>query len=268
MDQSDVYSSHGNFSMLTFCRQSGRSGACRRLAVFIPGAILSALLAVPALAMDDLPVLNLDNPLRMDFSGSWEKDFRRSDNWEEELNRIFRLRQEAANRDRNTPYSRRGNQGPAVTLGNLRLNRGRGRGANIVDLARLAEYISRQSIITIRQNREEVRIERDGDADLVCGLGDEVMAPYTGRYGSELCGWDRQQLVFEITLPDDLMIIHRFSVAANSRSMRVVTSIISKGSNSFSLITVYNRYDAPADEFNCVQTLSRGRVCSQSSSQD
>jgi len=30
--------------------------------------------------MEDLPVLNLDNPLRMDFSGSWEKDFRRSDN--------------------------------------------------------------------------------------------------------------------------------------------------------------------------------------------
>ena len=255
-------------SMLSSCKQYQRIRRNRGISVPLSGLILSALLTTPALAMDELPVLNLDNPLRMDFSGSWEKDFRRSDNWEDELNRIFRLRQEAANRDRSTPYSRRANQGPAVTLGNLRLNRGRGRGANIVDLARLAEYISRQSTVTIRQNREEVRIERDGDADLVCGLSDATMTPYTGRYGTELCGWERQQLVFEITLPDDLMIIHRFSVAADVRSLRMVTSVISKGTNSFTLITVYNRYDAPADEFDCVQTLSRGRVCSQGSLQD
>lgn len=254
--------------MMSLCRQYQRIRWSQGVSVPVSGLILSALLTAPVLAMDDLPVLNLDNPLRMDFSGSWEKDFRRSDNWEEELNRIFRLRQEAANRDRRTPYSRRANQGPTVTLGNLRLNRGRGRGANIVDLARLAEYISRQSTVTISQNREEVRIERDGDADLVCGLSNATMAPYTGRYGSELCGWDRQQLVFEITLPDDLMIIHRFSVAADASSLRMVTSVISKGSNSFTLITVYNRYDAPADEFDCVQTLSRGRVCSQSAFQD
>ena len=101
-----------------------------------------------------------------------------------------------------------------------------------------------------------------------CGLSDATMAPYTGRYGAELCGWDRQQLVFEITLPDELMIMHRFSVAADAGSLRMVTSVISKGTNSFTLITVYNRYDAPADEFDCVQTLSRGRVCSQSSFQD
>jgi hypothetical protein len=254
--------------MMSLCKQYQRVRWNRGISVPVSGLILSALLTTPVLAMEDLPVLNLDSPLRMDFSGSWEKDFRRSDNWEEELSRIFRLRQEAANRDRSTPYIRRANLGPAVTLGNLRLNRGRGRGANIVDLARLAEYISRQSTVTIRQNREEVRIERDGDADLVCGLSDATMAPYTGRYGAELCGWDRQQLVFEITLPDELMIMHRFSVAADAGSLRMVTSVISKGTNSFTLITVYNRYDAPADEFDCVQTLSRGRVCSQSSFQD
>lgn len=248
-------------------KQLRHSASIRRGAVAVTGLVLFALLHTPLLAAEDLPVLNLDNPLRLDFSGSWEKDFRRSDNWEEELSRIFRLQQDASNRDRNSPYSRRGNSGPAVTLGNINLRRRRGRGANIVDLARLAEYISRQSTITIKQDREEVRIERDGDADLVCGLGDGTMKPYTGRYGAELCGWDRQQLVFEITLPDDLIVMHRFSVAANSRSLRMVTSVISKGSNSFSLITIYNSYDAPADEFNCVQTLSRGRVCSQNSAQ-
>jgi hypothetical protein len=227
---------------------------------------LSILHHAPLLAAEELPVLDLNNPLRLDFSGSWEKDFRRSDNWEEELNRLFRLQQNSSNRDRSTASGRRGNSGPRVSLGNMNLNRRRGRGANIVDLARLAEYISRQSTITIRQDREEVRIERDGDADLVCGLGDGTMNPYTGRFGVELCGWDRQQLVFEITLPDDLIVMQRFIVASNSRSLRMVTSIISKGSNSFSLITIFNSYDAPAQEFDCVQTLSRGRVCSQNSS--
>ena len=36
---------------------------------------------------DDLPILDLDTPIRMNFAGNWEKDFGRSDNWEDELNR-------------------------------------------------------------------------------------------------------------------------------------------------------------------------------------
>ena len=45
---------------------------------------------------DDLPVLDLDTPIRMNFSGNWEKDFARSDNWEDELNRRMNLRQQNA----------------------------------------------------------------------------------------------------------------------------------------------------------------------------
>ena len=36
---------------------------------------------------DDLPILDLDTPIRMNFAGNWEKDFGRSDNWEDGLSR-------------------------------------------------------------------------------------------------------------------------------------------------------------------------------------
>ena len=47
-------------------------------------------------SFDDLPILDLDTPIRMNFAGNWEKDFGRSDNWEDELSRRMSIRQENA----------------------------------------------------------------------------------------------------------------------------------------------------------------------------
>ncbi|PCJ22997.1 MAG: hypothetical protein COA96_12850 [SAR86 cluster bacterium] len=212
---------------------------------------------------DDLPTLNLDLPIRLDFSGSWEKDFRRSDNWEDELGRAMRIRQEAAARQRAQPGSGRSISAPPISIGNVNLSRSRGRGANIVDLARLAEYISRQSTLEITQRRDEIKIERSGEAALVCGTAYGIMETFANEHGVEVCGWDAQQLVFQIMLPDDLIIVHRFTVSSNQQQLSVITSISSKGGEPFNLIQVYTRYDAPQDEFDCVQTLSRGQVCNQ-----
>jgi len=213
-----------------------------------------------------LQVLDLDAPLRLDFSGFWEKDFRRSDNWQDELNRNLRLRQEAAARQSSSPGSGRRVSVPPISIGNINLNRSRGRGANIVDLARLAEYISRQTTLRITQTRDEVRIERRGDSTLVCGTDWEVEQTFVSEHGVEACGWDGAQLVFQTMLPDDLIIVHRFSVSADGQLLNLITSVISKGSESFDLIHAFNRYDAPPQEFDCEQTLSRGRVCSQNGS--
>ena len=49
------------------------------------GCLCWLTLATVAWGQNDLPVLDLDRPLRLDFSGSWEKDFARSDKWEDEL---------------------------------------------------------------------------------------------------------------------------------------------------------------------------------------
>lgn len=228
--------------------------------------VLVAMLVLSATELSaqtggDLPILDLNRPIRLNFSGSWEKDFRRSDNWEDELGRTMRIRQEVAARQSTQGRSR---SLPPISIGNVNLPRSRGRGANIVDVARLAEYISRQSTLEITQTRDEIRIERRGEAALVCGIDFVVTETFANQHGVEVCGWDGQQLVFQIMLPDDLVIWHRFSVSSDQQLLNLITSISSKGAEPFNLIQAFNRYDAPSVEFECLQTLSRGRVCNQS----
>ncbi len=227
-------------------------------------ATLCLTINVSAFSQDSLPQLDLDLPLRLDFSGSWEKDFRRSDNWEDELTRTLRIRQESAIRQQSSPGSSRSRSTPPISIGNLNLPRSRGRGANIVDLARLAEYISRQSVLDIMQTRDEIRIERRGEAALICGVEYERQQTFSSEHGVEVCAWDGQQLVFQIMLPDDLTIMHRFTVSSNQQVLNLLTRIYSKGGEPFNLIQAFNKYEAPRDEFNCIQTLSRGQVCNQS----
>lgn len=207
----------------------------------------------------ELPFLDLETPLRMDFSGSWEKDFRRSDSWQDELNRMMRIRQEQAGNQR---AGARSGGGPAISIGNINLNSGR-RGSSVVDLARLAEYISRQTRLTIIQDRYQVRIERDDEAPLVCGVDHGSQEVFTSVHGSEVCSWENQRLLFVVNLPGDLTITHRFTVSSDRQLLQMVTGIRSKGSAPFNLRQTFNRYDATPDQYNCVQTLSRGNVCSQ-----
>lgn len=213
---------------------------------------------------DDLPKLDLDQTLRPIFAGSWEKDFQRSDNWETELERVLLMRREAMERQRRGSS---GDIGISQRATNIGSSGGRRGGASVIELARLAEYISRQTTITITQNKFEVRIEREGDATLICSIEDDAMSSFSSAYGSEICGWDRNQLVFQTRLPDDLIILHRFNVASDRQHLSMLISITSRGGEPFNLRQTYNRYDAPDDEYNCTQTLSRGRVCSQTSGQ-
>ena len=216
-------------------------------------------LAGESIAQDDLPLLDLDTPVRLNFSGSWEKDFTRSDNWEDELNRVMRMRQEqaAAQVAGIRPLSR-----PRVSIGNINLNSSRSR-SNFVNLARVAEYISRQTTMEIIQNRNEVRVERKGEAPLICGMETGPTPTFSSPHGSEFCGWNRLQLIFEITLPEQLYITHQFSVSANGSSLQLITSIQNGDGIPFNLRQTYNKYEAPPEEYNCIQTISRGRVCSQ-----
>ncbi|MCY4265344.1 MAG: hypothetical protein OXE78_10865 [Gammaproteobacteria bacterium] len=220
----------------------------------------SPLAAQPSEAGDDLPVLDLDSPMRLNFAGSWEKDFARSDKWEDELNRNLRLRQEQAAMQR---AGIGGGISPRVSVGNMNLGSGNRRGSNLFEMAQLAEYINRPSILEIIQDRNEIRIERRGEAPLVCGLEMGPMSTFSSVHGTEICGWDQQQLVFQITLPGDLSIQHRFTVAAEGNELRMVTAISSRGSAPFNLIQTFNRFKATPNSLNCVLTVSRGRVCSQ-----
>lgn len=207
----------------------------------------------------ELPFLDLETPLRMNFSGSWEKDFRRSDSWQDELNRMMQTRQIQANNQRSGASS---GGGPAISIGNINLG-SRRRNSSVVDLARLAEYISRQALLTIVQDRYQVRIEREGEAPLICGVEHGSQEVFTSVHGSEVCSWENQRLLFVITLPGGITITHRFTVSSDRELLQMVTGIRNKGSTPFNLRQAFNRYEAGPDQYNCIQTLSRGNVCSQ-----
>ncbi len=150
----------------------------------------------------------------------------------------------------------RGDAGP-IGMSGSRRNVG-----NLIAHARLAELITRPTTMRIVQSDNEVRIERPGDAALVCGTANVDADNFQSPHGTEYCGWDRQQLVFQIVLADGVYIEHRFSVDPGGESLSMLTSVSSRGSLPFNLISFYNAYDAPEDGIHCVQTLSRGRVCS------
>ena len=207
---------------------------------------------------DDLPLLDLETPIRMNFAGNWEKDFARSDDWQDELSRRMSIRQETAALQRSGIGL---GQGPSISIGNLGLNKPRRRQANLFDLARLSEYINRSSTMEIFQNRYEVRIHRRGEAPLICSMETGPNEVFSSRHGTEICGWDRQQLVFEIALPDGLYITHRLSISSDSERIRFITSISSNGSVPFNLVQAFNKYQAPQDEYLCTQTVTRGRSC-------
>jgi len=223
-----------------------------------PLLALLLLNGVPAiLHAADEPVLRdpassgSDLPLRPLFAGSWQKDFARSDKWEEEVQRII----DQLNRE----MQRQQGRGDAGAVGMSGSRRGVG---NLVAHARLAELITRQTTMRITQSGNEVRIERQGDAALVCSTLSDIENTFSSAHGSELCGWDRLQLVFQIMLAEGVLIEHRFSVDPSGEELSMLTSVSSRGSAPFNLMTFYTRYEAPGDGINCVQTLSRGLVCS------
>jgi len=82
-------------------------------------------------------------------------------------------------------------------------------------------------------------------------------------YGTEICGWDGNQLVSILLLPDGLHVTHRFTVARDGLQLRVVTTVSSSSSRvPFTLRRFYTKFERPRSNFNCIETLSMKRVCS------
>jgi hypothetical protein len=192
-----------------------------------------------------------DPDARPNFEGSWQKDYRRSDDVEQKLNLTLAAIQRQ--------YERA--QGRSDT--NISVGQTRHRGTTIIDLARFAELISRHNDIYISQTENEVRIKRDGEADLVCHTDDEFISSDSGRLGSETCGWSGNQLLFQISLPGDISVLYRFTVSDDRNDLNLQKRISSGANMAFDLEEFFTRYEAMSQEYECVLTLTRGRVCSR-----
>ena len=118
-------------------------------------------------------------------------------------------------------------------------------------------------VLTISQNEHEISVERQDDFAMLCAFYDGVATGTENAYGTEICGWDGNQLVSNLVLPDGLQVTHRFTLSENGEEMRVVTTVSSSTSRvPFTLRRFYTKFSRSRSEFNCIETLSMKRVCS------
>jgi hypothetical protein len=214
--------------------------------------LLLAACARPPVISDDM--MRYEGGMPADFSGSWERDYSRGDDYYAALGEaLYRLSRATAG-PRGYGQSVPGNGNSSIP------SRQR---ASLYAIARLADEITRPQVLTIAQNDHEISIARKDDYAIFCAFYDGAARNLDSNYGAEVCGWDGEQLVSHVTMPDGLEITHRFTVAPDGQNLRVVTTVQSATSSiPFTLSRFYKKFPAPTSDFNCVETLSMKRVCS------
>ena len=201
-----------------------------------------------ACASDPIPVSNANTPVP-DMSGHWEVDYARSDSVQTQVNASFREVQRELRRRREA--AERGASYQGVPLGDLN---------KLVAVAKMAELVTESELLEVYQDPRLVRIERENSFALTCDLKGARSVP--SQLGAETCWWDGQQLHFHVLLPDGLLIKHRFVRSADGLSLSQRTALIAPGvARDMEVMRIFSRYDPEARGYRCIETLSRGRVC-------
>ena len=208
-------------------------------------ALASACSTREPVIRDDM--LTFEGPMPADLSGSWERDYTRGDDANAVLGALL-IRMQRSSGDVGAP-------------GQVYVPREQQRA--VFAIARLAEEITRLQVLTISQGENEISIAREDDYAIYCSFFDGVSKRLESGYGIETCGWDGGDLVSHSQLHNGLEITHRFTISPDARQLRVVTTVASgKSPVPFTLSRFYRKFEAPASDFNCVETLSMKRVCS------
>jgi hypothetical protein len=182
----------------------------------IVAACLVLVACAPAKPVIDEQMMRFDGEMPADFSGSWERDYSRGDDVNQVLRDIYYyLSRTSADR----AYTTRTRPGPVQPSSRDM--------ESVTALARLAELITRPQVLTISQNDQEITVDRKDDFSLLCAFYDGVAKGTESDYGTEICGWDGDQLVSHLILPDGLQVTHRFTVSADREQLRVVTTVSS-----------------------------------------
>lgn len=198
----------------------------------------------------DDEMMHIDGAIPVDLSGSWERDYVLDDDADVALRHAY-------NRLVRTMPDQRHPGSPGVAAPSSKDMK------SLLALARLAELITRPDELTILQNEYEISIERKDDFAMLCAFYDGVAKGIESDFGTEICGWDGDQLISNLVLPDGLQVTHRFTVSTDGEQLRVVTTVSSSTSRvPFTLRRFYKKYERPPSKFNCVETLSMKRVCS------
>ena len=191
----------------------------------------------------DTSIRSYSGGMPVDLSGSWERDYSRSDDIQGVLNSTLRRM-----------YRPHPDTGYPIPSPNS---------SKVVALARFAEIITRTDVLTITQDEYEIKVARKDDFTMLCEFYEGYAKRTVSEFGAEVCSWNGHQLVSHLLLPDGLLVSHQFTIAADGMSLQVSTTISSNATSvPFTIKRVYMKFELPESDFNCLETLSMKRVCS------
>ena len=139
-----------------------------------------------------------------------------------------------------------------------------GSGEAVTGLARFAEEITRLPMLDIKQDVEGINVEREKDFNLRCKYRDRQYVQSTNPFGTEVCGWSQNRLFFNMNMAGGLHISHQFSLSRDGSMLNVTTTVTSDSVGAPLIISnFYNRFNLPDANYDCRQTLTRNKVCTQ-----
>jgi len=204
-----------------------------------------------------------DNPDPVNFSGFWELDYELSEHANDKLRFLYEVtrsqlrQQQAVQRD----MVSRGRM-PSTPVSSAVINSLQG----VINLGRLAEIISRSTVLNIEQSLDNIVVQREGDFALTCDFFVDRQSVST--LGQETCGWQGNQLVFEVSLPEGLNVNHRLVLSGNGKRLNVATTVSSSTINQlFTLNRVYMPFEPGKGMYECEYTLAKKKTCRLGSSE-
>jgi len=218
--------------------------------ISLPGALL-AVFMLSGCGSTAEPLPREQTAAAVDFSGAWEVDYSESENIRDSFDVLLReLQRQAERQNRN------------MQQGGGTLSVGANSGNSLYALARMAEIVTEPQLLDITQSETEITIKRDGSFALYCEFFPGELHRIDSPLGSEVCGWDSHQLLFNIALPGGLSIYHRLTLGPKGERLQIATTLRSdQVSWPFTVDRVYRRYDPNSSGIRCKQTLTRGKVC-------
>jgi len=192
-----------------------------------------------------------------DFSGSWELDYELSENPNDKLRFLYEVtRSQIQQRLAVQRDQVRSGRIPSTPVSEATINALQG----VVNLGRLAEIISRPTVLTIEQSLENIVVQREGEFALTCDfLENEQFQSLLGR---ESCGWQDNQLIFEVSLPEGLLVQHRLVLSGNGKRLNVATTVGSTAINQlFTLNRVYMPFELGKGMYECEYSLAKKKTC-------
>ncbi len=202
-------------------------------------------------------VLAPESPDPVDFSGSWELDYELSEDPNDKLRYLYEItrsqymQQEAVRRD--IAKSGRTSSSGVYAAGINALQ-------GVIGLGKLAEKITRSTVLTIDQSLEDVVVGRQGDFALTCEFLGERHTE--NALGHESCGWQGDQLIFNVALPEGLNVNHRLVLSDNGRRLNIATTVSSSEIRQlFTLNRVFMPYKPGKGAYECEYTLAKKKTC-------